>query len=147
MIKEDKIYSQSDAAWKEALRKYLKDFVQLCWNEIYDKIDWNRGYDFLEQELQVIMKNEGIGKRITDKLIKVWLKDGEEFWALLHLEVQGSRQTNFPERIFVYRYRIFDIYQKNVATFVVLADNNPSWRPNTYKQDFGGPSCAWSTLF
>ncbi len=130
--------AQLDEAWKEVLKKYFKDFVELCWYKIFDKIDWSQGYEFLEQEFYAISKKEEIGKRIIDKLIKIYLKDGQEVWALIHIETQSEKEKNFSERMYIYRYRIYDFYQKDIATLVILIDNNKSWRPNTYEKEFWG---------
>jgi len=128
-----------DGAWKEVLRKYFKEFVELCWPEILDKIDWKKQSIFLEKEFQAILKKEEIGERIADKLIQVWLKDGREVWALVHLEIQGDRgKEDFSERIYIYRYRIFDIYRKDIATLAILIDSNRKWRPNVYQREFWG---------
>ncbi len=127
-----------DGAWKEILAKYFKDFVELCWPEVFNKIDWTRPYTLLEQELQSVSKKEEIGKRISDKLIQVYLKDGQNVWALIHLEVEGSNQKNFAERIYIYRYRIFDRHKKDIATLAILVDDKQDWRPNLYEKEFWG---------
>ena len=43
-----------------------------------------------------------------------------------------SDDGKFPWRMYVYTYRIFDKYNKEVASFAVLGDDNPSWRPRSY---------------
>ncbi len=127
-----------DSAWKEILGKYFKDFISLCWPQVFDKIDWSRGYKFLEQESQALVKKEEIGKRTLDKLIEIWLKDGTGVWALIHLEVEGGGKKGFPERIYIYRYRIFDTHKKDIATLAILIDGNQEWRPNVYETTFWG---------
>jgi len=131
-------YADLDSAWKEILRKYFKDFVELCWPAIFDKIEWSKGYDFLEQEFHAILQKEEIGKRITDKLVRVWRKDGVEAWVLLQIEIQGSRKSNFSERVYIYRYRIFDLYKRDIATLAILIDGDIHWRPNHYENNFWG---------
>jgi hypothetical protein len=39
--------------------------------------------------------------------LKFYLKDGKEQWILIHLEVQGKKEEDFPKRMFTYGYRIF----------------------------------------
>jgi hypothetical protein len=73
-----------------------------------------------------------IGRRYVDKLVKVWTKEGAERWVLIHIEVQTTRETNFPERMYVYNYRIFDRYNRPVASLAVLADDDPDWRPTHF---------------
>jgi len=127
-----------DGAWKQALRSYFKDFIELCWPELLDKIDWTKKPEMLEDEMHALIKKEEIDKRIADKIIKFWRTDGVEVFALIHIEVQLSKQIDFSERMFIYRYRIFDMYKKDIASLAILIDGNKNWRPNEYCQDFCG---------
>ena len=135
---KEKVVSQFDAAWQEILRKYFKDFTELCWPDLFSKIDWNKGYKMLERELNPLASKKAIGKRIPDKLIEVCLNDGTEVIAIIHLEVQAGQVANFAERVFIYRYRVFDIYKKDVATMAILIDGNPNWRPGLFEREFFG---------
>jgi hypothetical protein len=49
-------------------------------------------------------------------------RDGGEQWVYIHVEVQGQRDANFPERLFTYNYRLYDRYRRPVASLAVLAD-------------------------
>jgi hypothetical protein len=79
-----------------------------------------------------------VGRRYVDKLVKVWTKDGAERWVLIHVEVQTVREAEFPQRVYVYNYRVFDRYNRPVASFAVLADDDPSWRPDEFRQGLFG---------
>ncbi len=37
-----------------------------------------------------------------DKLVQVTLKDGNEQWILLHIEVQAQSESEFDRRMFAY---------------------------------------------
>src|SRR5262249_34458406 len=63
---------------------------------------------------------------------KVWLKAGGEAWVLVHIEVQSGYEAEFEERIYTYNYRAYDRYQRRVATFVILADDNANWHPRRF---------------
>ena len=95
-------------------------------------IDFSQGYTFLDKELQKIIKEDEIGKRYADKLVKVFLKTGEEKWLLIHVEVQGYKEKNPAERLFIYNYRIFNRHKKEVVSAVILTDADPNYRPNIY---------------
>jgi len=69
-----------------------------------------------------VVREAELGRRLVDKLVKVWRKDGGEVWVLSHIEVQGEEETDFAERMYVYNYRIFDRYRHQVASLTVLAD-------------------------
>lgn len=79
-----------------------------------------------------------VGLRLVDKLVKIYRIGGEESWLLIHLEVQAQEKGNFPERMFVYNYRIFDRYKRPVASLAVLADSSSTWRPNQFGYELFG---------
>jgi hypothetical protein len=127
-----------DNPWKDALSTYFPAFVELFFPEIDTNIDWNRGYEFLDKELQQIAPDAEIGLREADKLVKVWRLDGEETWVLIHIEVQSQVQSLFAERMYVYNNRIFDRYRRQVVSLAVLGDDQPSWRPTQYSYEIWG---------
>ena len=87
----------------------------------------------LDKELQPIVRRAKHGRRYVDKLVKVYLKDGRERWILIHVEVQGRKERDFPARIHVYNHRIFDRYGREVISLAILADDDPDWRQNRYE--------------
>jgi len=121
-----------DSPWKEALDVYFAPFLELFFPQAHADIDWSRGHESLDKELQQIVREAGIGRRFVDMLIKVWLKGGQEQWVLVHIEVQASEDVDFARRMYVYNYCPFDRYNKKVASFAILGDDNPRWRPESY---------------
>jgi hypothetical protein len=131
-----------DSPWKEALDAYFEAFLALLFPAIHAQLDWSRGHESLDKEFQQIVREAESGRRYVDKLVKVWTKDGEERWVLIHVEVQSARDTEFPRRMYVYNYRIFDRYNRSVASLAVLADDDPNWRPSEFRQDLFGCETA-----
>ena len=127
-----------DSPWKEALDAYFEPFLALLFPTTHAEIDWSRGHESLDKEFQAIVREAEIGRRHVDKLAKVWTLDGAERWVLIHVEVQTSRDADFPERMYVYNYRIFDRYNQAVASLAVLADDDPHWRPSEFRQALFG---------
>jgi hypothetical protein len=134
-----------DGAWKEGVEQYFEAFLTFFFPHIYNEIDWTRGYEFLDQELQQLMRESEVGKQFVDKLIKVWLNDGKETWLLIHLEIQSQVDTGFPKRMFSYHYRIFDRYGQEVVSLAILGDNQANWRPQEYSYERWG--CRLSIQF
>ncbi len=99
-----------DSPWKDVLHRYFREFMAFFFPEAHDDIDWGRGYEFLDKEFQKIVRDAELGRRLLDKLVKVWRKDGEEAWVLAHIEIQGQEEEEFAKRIYTYNYRIFDRY-------------------------------------
>jgi hypothetical protein len=52
--------------------------------------------------------------------------------------VQTARDADFPQRMYVYNYRIFDRYNRAVASLAVLADDDPEWRPTEFRSQLFG---------
>ncbi|MGH9844091.1 MAG: hypothetical protein ACREEM_35620, partial [Blastocatellia bacterium] len=127
-----------DSPWKEALEFYLRDFLELLFPQAASEIDWSRGYEFLEQELQQITRDAETSRRTVDKLVRVYRFGGEEAWVLIHIEVQGQWEAGFDERMFICHYRIFDLSKRPVASFVVYSDENPNWRPSQFGYELWG---------
>jgi len=74
----------SDTPWKDLLDRFFEAFMAFFFPAAHAGIDWTRGYEFLDKELQKITADAALGRRAVDKLVKVWLKSGEEAIALVH---------------------------------------------------------------
>jgi hypothetical protein len=127
-----------DSPWKETLEHFLAPFLAFFFPNIHEEINWPRGYQSLDKELQQIIRGSRVGRRLADKLFKVWREDGQEAWLLIHVEVQGQREQTFPERMFVYNYRIYDRYRRPVVSLAVLCDDQPQWRPSQFGYNVWG---------
>ena len=127
-----------DGPWKAALEEYLEDFFALCFPAIHAAIDWSRGYSFLDMELQKVVRDAEVGLLRMDRLLQVWQHNGENAWVLLHVEVQNQEEAEFPVRMCLYNQRLFDRYQRPVASLAVLGDERLNWRPATYRRDLFG---------
>jgi hypothetical protein len=121
-----------DTPWKDIIERYFEDFIAFFLPQAHEEIDWSQGYEFLDKELQQVVRDAELGRRLVDKLAKVYLQNGEEAWVLIHIEVQSQEETDFAERMFVYHYRIFDRYKRKVASLAVLGDERSKWRPSQY---------------
>lgn len=124
--------AEFDSPWKEALDVYFEPFLAFFLAEAHADIDWNRGYEFLDKELQKIVPESETGRRTVDKLVKVWRRDGEEEWVLIHIEVQSQPETDFPLRMYRYHYRLFDRYNRQVVSLAILGDDCADWRPDRF---------------
>jgi hypothetical protein len=107
--------------------------MALFFPRAHAEIDWRRGYEMLDKELQPIVRQAKHGRRYVDKLVKVWLKNGEEKWLLIHVEVQARKEGDFPRRMYVYNHRIFDRYDQEVISLAILIDDDLTWRPSRYE--------------
>ena len=106
-----------DAAWKSILEAFEVEITELLFPELFDKIAWELGTESLDKELLEIQKEifdkDSSEKIISDKIIKVRLKNNENKIIFIHVEVQSysSDKEVFGERMFRYFYRIWDKFR------------------------------------
>jgi hypothetical protein len=124
--------SEYDSPWKEALDRFLRNFLEFFFPHIAADIAWERGYEVLDKELEQIDRAGEIGNRLADKLFKVWRINGQETWLLIHVEIQAQPDQDFPERMYVYNYRIYDCYRRPVVSLALLGDDRRDWRPTEF---------------
>ncbi len=134
---------RTDSFWKKVLEELFADFLKFFFPDIHKDIDFSKGYQFLDKEFQKISKESKTGRKIVDKLVKVFLKDGQEKWLLIHIEIQAQREKEFARRMFTYNYRIFDRYQKETISLALLTDRDARYRPNEFRIKRWGFECLF----
>lgn len=127
-----------DTAWKDALEALFEPFMAFFFPEAHGDIDWSHRPEMLDKELQQITPESEQGRRVVDKLVKVWRTNGQDEWVLVHIEVQSQPDTDFARRMYVYNYRLFDRYNRRVASFAILGDDRASWRPRRFGYELWG---------
>ncbi len=130
--------SDFDSPWKEAIEVYFEPFLAFFFPEAHAGIDWTRPHESLDTELQQIVREADLGRRTADKLLKVWRTSGKEEWVLIHVEIQSQPDNDFAERMYVYNYRLFDRYNRQVVSLAVLGDERLSWRPERFGYSLWG---------
>jgi hypothetical protein len=124
--------SDFDSPWKEALEYFLIAFLAFFFRRVHAAIDWSKGYESLDKELHQIIRGARSKKALADKLFRVWRLSGQEAWLLIHVEVQGNPENDFPERVFRYNIRSYERYNRTVVSLAVLTDEQPDWRPERF---------------
>lgn len=123
-----------DLLWKGIIEELFEDVLHFFYPDFVDEIDFTQPYEFLDKELQKLTPEADSRNRRADMLVKVFLKNGEEQWLLIHIEVQGYRDDDFPLRMYIYNYRSFDRFNKNVVGLAILTDNDATFRPTYYER-------------
>lgn len=129
-----------DSPWKDILQTYFEEFLLFFFPQAHREIDWTKQPEFLDKELQEVVRDAELGRRFADKLVKLYRTNGEENWILVHVEVQSQEEDDFPKRMFSYNYRIFDCYDREVASLAILGDERANWRPAQYGYQLFGCS-------
>src|SRR5262245_56864508 len=122
-----------DAAWKEVLQQLFPQAVELLLPALHAEIDWARGVEFLETELRQAIRGARPPRGVVDLLARVWRRDGEETWLLVHVEVQRSSEPGFALRMFDYHERIRLRFGRHPRSVALLIDDQPDWRPTRYE--------------
>ncbi len=137
------MFISKDALWKGIIESLIDDFLVFFFPTLIDQIDFERGVDFLDTELQKLMPDNSGSNRHADKLIKVWLKNGQEIWFLIHVEVQGYQDPDFAQRMFECRYRIRDKYQRLVTGLAIYTDWERTYHYTEFEETFLGSKLSY----
>ncbi len=123
-----------DLLWKSIIEDFSFEFMAYFLPDwVKNNVDMNKPCEFLDTELAKIQDKTALGLKRADKLIKVFLKNGLEKVIYFHIEVQGYKDDNFSERMFVTFYRLFDRYSsQNIMTFALYSDENKSYEPSQF---------------
>jgi hypothetical protein len=127
--------TQFDSPWKDMIEHRFEDFTQFFFPHLHRRIDWTQGHEFLDQELQKVVREAVTKGRRVDKLVKVWLTNGQAELLYIHIEVQSQYDKDFPERVFIYHYRLYDRYGPRITSLAILGDDRKDWRPDCYSYE------------
>ena len=136
--------NKDDTLWKGILENICDDFLRFFFEDAEKLFDLERGFQFLDKELEQLFPTEEIeAPKFVDKLVKVYTKTGEEDWILVHIEVQGYDDKDFAKRMFTYFYRILDKYGKPVTAIAIFTDANRKFHPAVYNYKYLGSKLVY----
>jgi hypothetical protein len=129
-----------DMLWKGMIEEVMADLLLFVDPEIGKQLDLNRGFEFLDKELAALypQPEKPSSTRVVDKLVKVFMRDGQERFVLLHIEVQGSHDAQFTRRMFEYYIRLFNKHGQPVAAIALLTGKDGKRMPAVYED-----RCLW----
>jgi hypothetical protein len=128
---------KDDILWKVVMEEVFDDLLRFVYPDAERVYDLDRGFEFLEKELAEIDPEpaEASDTRFADKLAKVYHRDGEEEWVLIHVEIQGDTadRAQFAARMFRYFYRIMDRFQRPVSAIAIFTGREGKSMPGVYE--------------
>lgn len=131
-----------DALLKEFVSDFFPEFVAFVNPALYAAIDWDKGFVFLEQELINTLRGKFKIKgkrRHTDKLVKVYLRTGAEYFIFVHVEFQHKPEKTFALRMFLYRTLIHLRYGiEDITAFAIFTSTPPPEEERFYRKDTFG---------
>ena len=137
---------KNDLLLKSAFEDTFPEFLRFYISEADAIFDIERGFDFMDKELQEIMpqvQHPG-GNRFVDMLVKTWLRNGKEEWILIHIEIQGQNDDDFAKRMFTYYYRVLDRYNASITAYAIFTGDKNQKRPGFYENHFLGTSLLYT---
>jgi hypothetical protein len=90
-----------------------------------------------------VVRDAEFGRRYADKLAEVYTLDGAKAWVLVHIEIQGQPDPAFAERMYVYHYRLFDRYRRDVVSLAVLTDPRAAFARAAMNASAGAVRCGF----
>ena len=123
-----------DELWKGIIEALFEDFLYFFFPDFVHEVDFTKPIEFLDKELQELIPDSESKNRRADLLAKVFLKSGHEKWILIHTEVQGYVDKFFDERMYIYNYRSYDRFKREIVALAILTDDDPNFHPSYYER-------------
>lgn len=123
------------------MEEIFADLLRFIFPDADQVYNMDRGFEYLDKELAEMdpQPDEEKDTRFADKLVKVFHRDGEEEWVLLHVEVQAdtSKRVEFSERMYTYFARIRDRHRgKPVSAVAIFTGRNGKDMPGRYVYEY-----------
>ena len=135
-----------DLLWKDAIDDFFPYFMLFFMPNLYKDIDWATEPVSLEQELHEIIQSEIPDSKIreTDKLVKVFLKDGTDRILFIHIEIQSFFEKDFAERMYTYCRLIIRRYNlKYITALAIFTGKKTPRKYNRYEWDCYGTNMTY----
>jgi predicted transposase/invertase (TIGR01784 family) len=137
---------RDDALWKSILEDIFEDFLRFFVPGAEEIFDFSKKFSFLDKEFDRMFPPEDDTKGVVfvDKLVKVYLKNGDSRFILVHVEIQGQKgHEELSLRMFRYFYRAKDKHNVSITAFAVLTDEVKSYHPKIYQEEFLGTKLSY----
>ena len=126
-----------DGLWKDLVERFWRELLQLCIPDLYADADLSREPEFLDKELRAIISMPGEDEhnfaRFVDELMKIYLKNGDEQWILLHIEIQGPGGEDISIRMVSYCCLIYCHRHIEPVALAILTSPRPKEKLGTYE--------------
>lgn len=119
-----------DSFWKYLIEEMFEFFFRFFKPRLAQHFDLDH-VEFLDKEQGKIFPddNTNVKTRFVDKLIKVYRKNSQKRFVIFHVEVQGSANRHFPERMFEYFHRLRSRYKSPVNALAIITGGGTGSHP------------------
>lgn len=126
-----------DRIFKELLRTFFLEFVELFLPEVHADLDYS-SLEFLDKEVFTDVTSGE--KHEVDLIVKARFR-GQPWFFLFHIEAQASNKSKlpFPQRMFTYFARLHEGHGLPVYPVVIFSYDTPQYAaPHSYRVEFPG---------
>lgn len=134
---------KTDVGWKFVIDYLLPQFIEFFMPDLYEKVDFSISPKSLDNEFRTLFPESESNDRRVDKLFEVHLKNGENKWILLNIEVQSYEDENFAKRMYQHYARIFDKFDREIEAIVVYTYKVNRHKYKKYKSKFLGTKLTY----
>lgn len=111
--------------------------------DLYELINFKIEPKQLDNEFRSLFPESESNDRRVDKLFEVHLKNGENKWILLNIEIQSYEDEYFAKRMFQHYSRIFDKFDREIEAIVVYTYEKNRHKYKKYKSKFLGTKLTY----
>jgi hypothetical protein len=134
-----------DVPWNKMVKSYFPQCLEFFFPKIHAEIAWERGFEFLESELQQSLNNSDKIKDLTSNLVKVFSSKEPKKFIRLHIAIQNQYHPDFAECMYL-RHTRFSTAKwplEPVASAAIIGDPNPTWQPNSFEREAMGQKVSF----
>jgi len=125
-----------DQLFKEVVREFFQEFVTLFLPDVASQLDFSQ-VTFPNKEMFTDFPDGA--QRNADLLAEVYTKDGEPEFLLFHTEVQATRRSEFPYRMWEYYALLRLRHKRRVFPVVIyLAPGTGGVTQERYREELFG---------
>ena len=125
-----------DAFWKNLINRFFWNLLEMALPDLYADADTSREHELLDTKFTDVLNTNDpeihTSPHFADYVIKVHMKNGDEQWLILHVEIQGKGGEDLPGRMHHYKCLIFAHYKKEPVALAIITDKRPGKEALSY---------------
>ncbi|QEC53848.1 hypothetical protein EDD80_10816 [Anseongella ginsenosidimutans] len=134
-------YPRNELFVKGIIEDVFDDFLQYSFCGADKLFDLKRGFDFLDDELELLFPLEDSWKEPVshiDKLVRGYTAEGEDVYFLVHYYAGDNPRPELSERVFNYFFKVWDFYGEMPTSVLFTGGKNNDIYPCGFAQKYLG---------
>ena len=133
-----------DSHFKELMTHFSFQFIKRFLPDMYPYIDLDVPIELLEQEFPSSLRPKKKGRKITDKLMKVRMRSGEDHIILTHVEVHSTGESTFSKKMYLYNSVIYLQRNTDITALAIFTTEHYPTEHNSYVRDCFGTKVVYT---